>query len=256
MKDIEVDEQGRQRCWNCGGLNFTQQRTMRSKVAFGVGALVAKKKLRCVRCGEYNDVGGAKVYRGPASRKYRGEWEAEARSRPAGTPAPPAATAPPPAAAPVHAPESLADELKKLAELRDAGVLNDDEFHAQKGKLLGAAAAVPPPGSPFDELKKLAELRDAGVLNEEELQVQKGRLLGTAPAVPPPASAFDVILVYTGDRKIQIIKVIRDLTSLGLREAKDLVDEVPSVILEQVTEERAALAKSQLERWGATVDLK
>ncbi|MPY95460.1 MAG: DUF2510 domain-containing protein [Acidimicrobiia bacterium] len=69
MKDIRVDSLGRQRCWNCGGTNFTQQRTLRSKVTVGVGALATKKKLRCVSCGEYNDVGSAKPYNGPASKR-------------------------------------------------------------------------------------------------------------------------------------------------------------------------------------------
>lgn len=77
MKDIRIDQTGQQRCWNCGARHFTEQRTMRSKVALGVGAVLTKKKLRCVRCGEYNDVGAAKTYDGPAARKYRKEWAAE-----------------------------------------------------------------------------------------------------------------------------------------------------------------------------------
>lgn len=80
MKDIRIDKAGAQRCWNCGGRNFTEQRTLRSRVAFGVGAVLTKKKLRCVRCDEYNDVGSAKTYDGPAARKYRKEWEAEQRA--------------------------------------------------------------------------------------------------------------------------------------------------------------------------------
>jgi len=76
LKDIRIDDQQRQRCWNCGGINFTTQRTTRSKL-FGLLCLLTKPKLRCVRCGEYNDPGNAKHYQGPASRKYAAEWQQE-----------------------------------------------------------------------------------------------------------------------------------------------------------------------------------
>ncbi len=68
MRDIRVDDNGDFHCWKCGGKNFTHKRTFRSKAAFGVGALVAKKKMKCQSCGEYNDVGNAKPYNGPKSR--------------------------------------------------------------------------------------------------------------------------------------------------------------------------------------------
>jgi hypothetical protein len=77
MQDIRIDQQGRQRCWNCGGLNFTQQRTARSKVGFGISSALTKPKLRCVRCSEYNDVGSARPYTGPASPSFKAEWDAE-----------------------------------------------------------------------------------------------------------------------------------------------------------------------------------
>lgn len=83
MKDIRIDGDGHERCWNCGAKGFTQQRTARSKLLVGVGTVLTKKKLRCVRCGEYNDVGNGKPYKGPDARKYRKEWEAEqARNAP------------------------------------------------------------------------------------------------------------------------------------------------------------------------------
>ena len=65
MKDIRVDNQGRQRCWNCGGTSFNMKRTVRSKMMVGVGTMVTKKKLKCLSCGEFNDVGSAKPYTGP-----------------------------------------------------------------------------------------------------------------------------------------------------------------------------------------------
>jgi len=81
---------------------------------------------------------------------------------------------------------------------------------------------------------------------------------GTAEA--PPAEEeqdeFDVVLVAAGDKKIQVIKEVRALTSLGLKEAKDLVDGAPKPVLEKVSKDDANKAKAQLEEAGATVELK
>jgi len=67
---------------------------------------------------------------------------------------------------------------------------------------------------------------------------------------------FDVILTGAGDKKIQVIKEVRSLTSLGLKEAKDLVDGAPKAVLEKVTKEDAEKAKSLLEAAGASVEIK
>src|SRR4026208_903713 len=67
---------------------------------------------------------------------------------------------------------------------------------------------------------------------------------------------FDVILEAAGEKKIQVIKEVRSLTSLGLKEAKDLVDGAPATVLEKATKEDAEKAKAQLEEAGATVELK
>lgn len=69
-------------------------------------------------------------------------------------------------------------------------------------------------------------------------------------------SEFDVILLAAGDKKIQAIKEVRALTSLGLKEAKDLVDGAPQRVLEKVTKEAAEKAKEQLEAAGATAEIK
>ncbi|HWL90647.1 MAG TPA: 50S ribosomal protein L7/L12 [Actinomycetota bacterium] len=69
-------------------------------------------------------------------------------------------------------------------------------------------------------------------------------------------SEFDVILTAAGDKKIQAIKEVRALTSLGLKEAKDLVDGAPKPVLEKVTKEAAEKAKEQLEAAGATAEIK
>jgi large subunit ribosomal protein L7/L12 len=69
-------------------------------------------------------------------------------------------------------------------------------------------------------------------------------------------SEFDVVLTAAGDKKIQVIKEVRVLTSLGLKEAKDLVDSAPKPVLERVTKEDAEKAKAKLEEAGASVELK
>ena len=77
---------------------------------------------------------------------------------------------------------------------------------------------------------------------------------GGAPA--EDKDEFDVVLTGTGDKKIQVIKEVRGLTSLGLKEAKDLVEGAPSNILEGVSKEDADKAKEAIEAAGGTVDLK
>jgi len=67
---------------------------------------------------------------------------------------------------------------------------------------------------------------------------------------------FDVLLASAGDKKIQVIKEVRALTSLGLKEAKDLVDSAPKPVLERVPKEQAQAAKDKLEAAGATVEVK
>ena len=67
---------------------------------------------------------------------------------------------------------------------------------------------------------------------------------------------FDVILAAAGEKKIQVIKEVRALTNLGLKEAKDLVDSAPKAVLEKVSKEEAEKAKAQLEEAGAQVELK
>jgi large subunit ribosomal protein L7/L12 len=67
---------------------------------------------------------------------------------------------------------------------------------------------------------------------------------------------FDVVLTAAGDKKIQVIKEVRALTSLGLKEAKDLVDAAPKPVLERVPKDQADKAKAQLEGAGASVELK
>jgi large subunit ribosomal protein L7/L12 len=79
---------------------------------------------------------------------------------------------------------------------------------------------------------------------------------GGGEAAVEEKDEFDVVLIAAGDKKIQVIKEVRSLTSLGLKEAKDLVDGAPKPVLEKASKEDAEKAKAQLEGAGATVELK
>ena len=102
---------------------------------------------------------------------------------------------------------------------------------------------------------------------EERFGVTAAAPVAVAAAAAPAAgggdgggdeekSDFDVILTAAGDKKIQVIKEVRALTSLGLKEAKDLVEAAPKPVLEKATKEDADQAKAALEGAGATVELK
>ena len=90
--------------------------------------------------------------------------------------------------------------------------------------------------------------------------------MAAAPAAPAGPAApvapveekteFDVVLQAAGAKKIQVIKVVRELTSLGLKEAKDLVDNPPKAVKEGVSKEEAEAVKAKLEEQGATVEIK
>ena len=77
-----------------------------------------------------------------------------------------------------------------------------------------------------------------------------------APEAAEEQDEFDVVLLAAGDKKIQVIKVVRELTSLGLKEAKDLVDGAPKPVVEKASKEDAEKAKGKLEEAGAQVEMK
>ena len=79
---------------------------------------------------------------------------------------------------------------------------------------------------------------------------------GGAAEAAEEKDEFDVVLTAAGDKKIQVIKVVRELTSLGLKEAKDLVDSAPKPVLEHANKDDAEKAKAKLEEAGASVELK
>jgi large subunit ribosomal protein L7/L12 len=110
----------------------------------------------------------------------------------------------------------------------------------------------------------LIELRDLNKAIEEEFGVTAAApmAMAMAPAADAGAAAveekdeFDVILANFGANKINVIKVVRELTSLGLKEAKDLVEAAPKAIKEGIGKSEAEAAKAKLEEAGATVELK
>jgi large subunit ribosomal protein L7/L12 len=116
----------------------------------------------------------------------------------------------------------------------------------------------------FKELT-LLELSEFVKAFEEEFGVTAAAPVAVATAPGAPAAAveeaaeqdeFDVVLESAGDKKIQVIKEVRGLTSLGLKEAKDLVESAPKAVLEKVDKAAAEKAKEALEGAGATVTLK
>jgi len=111
----------------------------------------------------------------------------------------------------------------------------------------------------------LMEASDLVKILEEKLGVTAAAPVAVAAAGAMPGAAaeeaeeqteFDVILKEVGAKKIQVIKVVRQLTDLGLKEAKDLVDGAPNPVLQAVAKEAAEDAKAKLEAEGATVELK
>jgi large subunit ribosomal protein L7/L12 len=108
---------------------------------------------------------------------------------------------------------------------------------------------------------ELADFVDAfkekfGVEAAVAAPVAAGGGAGAAAPVEEEKDEFDVVLTEVGGKKIQVIKVIREVTSLGLKEAKDLVDGAPNTVREAVSKDEAEQIKAKLEEQGATVELK
>jgi large subunit ribosomal protein L7/L12 len=123
------------------------------------------------------------------------------------------------------------------------------------------------------DLKKIAEeISELSLLEASELVEMLEEKLGVSAAAPMAMAAmpvavaaaepeeeqteFDVILKEIGPKKIEVIKAVRQLTALGLKESKDLVDGAPSTVLEAVAKEAAEDAKSKIEAAGAVVEIK
>ena len=122
----------------------------------------------------------------------------------------------------------LVDQLGKMTVLELVELKN--ALEETWGVTAAAPVAVAAPGAP-------AAAGDGAAAGEEQ-------------------TAFDVVLTGAGDKKIQVIKVVRAITSLGLKEAKDLVDSAPKPVKEGVPREEADSVKGQLEEAGASVEVK
>ncbi len=117
-----------------------------------------------------------------------------------------------------------------------------------------------------DYLKNLSLMEAAALVKELEqelgvsaaapMAVAAAPAAGGAAAAPVEQDEFSVVLTGSGDKKIQVIKVVRELTGLGLKEAKDLVDSAPKPIKEGVAKAEAEQIKKKLEEAGGTVELK
>jgi large subunit ribosomal protein L7/L12 len=115
-----------------------------------------------------------------------------------------------------------------------------------------------------DYIKNMTLLDAATLVKEleEELGVSAAAPVAVAAAASGPAAAaeekteFDVVLTEAGEKKIQVIKVVRELTGLGLKEAKDLVDGAPKNVKEGIAKTEAETIKKKLEEQGAKVDIK
>jgi large subunit ribosomal protein L7/L12 len=125
--------------------------------------------------------------------------------------------------------EEILDGIASMSVLELAELLKDfeEKFGVTAAAPVAAAAAAPAAGG-----------------------------AGGGEAVAEEQDEFDVILTAAGDKKIQVIKEVRTLTSLGLKEAKDLVDSAPKSVLEKVSKEDADKARGVLEAAGATVEVK
>ena len=118
----------------------------------------------------------------------------------------------------------------------------------------------------FDEIKGLSllEINDLVKLLEEEFGVSATAVAVAGTAAPAGAAApaeeekteFDVVLTAFGDKKLGVIKVVREITGLGLKEAKDLVEGVPGTIKQGVSKEDAEKLKADIEAAGGTVEIK
>ena len=118
----------------------------------------------------------------------------------------------------------------------------------------------------IEEIKKMSVLELSELIKalEEEFGVSAQAVAAAAPAAgagdgaaeEEASSTVDVVLTGAGDKKIQVIKVVRAITGLGLKEAKDLVDGAPNPVKEAVAQDEADQIKAQLEEAGATVEVK
>ncbi len=125
----------------------------------------------------------------------------------------------------------MADTAAMMETIKGMTVLELSDFVKQLQEEFGVSAAAPAAAAP-------AGGGDA------------------AAAAPEAPTSFNVVLTGAGDKKISVIKVVREITGLGLKEAKDLVDSAPKAVKEGLNAEDAAAMKAKIEAEGATVEIK
>jgi large subunit ribosomal protein L7/L12 len=108
----------------------------------------------------------------------------------------------------------------------------------------------------LSELKKKYEEKFGVTAAAPMMAMPMGGMPGAGAAVAEEKTEFDVVLMSAGEKKIQVIKVVRELTGLGLKEAKDLVDGAPKAVKEKITKAEAEDVKKKLEEQGAIVQVK
>jgi len=108
----------------------------------------------------------------------------------------------------------------------------------------------------LSELKKAYEEKFGVTAAAPMMAMNMGAMGGGGAAAVEEKTEFDVVLTGAGDKKIQVIKVVRELTGLGLKEAKDLVDGAPKTVKEKLSKAEAGDMKTKLEEQGASVEIK
>ena len=126
----------------------------------------------------------------------------------------------------------MSDKKQQVIDLiKEMSVLELSELVKEMEEIFGVSAAAP-------------------------VAVAAAPAAGAAAAAQEEQSEFDVILANAGEKKINVIKVVREITKLGLKEAKDLVDGAPKMVVEKVSKEEAESIKKKLEEVGASIELK
>ena len=152
--------------------------------------------------------------------------------------------------------EKVEEKKEKVAEKKEAAAKPKESKKATKG------------GSTIEDI--LAKIENMTVLElselvkalEDKFEVSAQAMVAAAPAAGAAAAEveekteFDVELKSAGQRKIEVIKAVRQITSLGLKEAKEVVDKAPNVVKEKISSEEAEKIKKQLEEAGAEVEIK
>jgi large subunit ribosomal protein L7/L12 len=161
----------------------------------------------------------------------------------------------------------MADEETKTQEKVEETPAEEEKPKAEKAPAKKAVKKSASSDSIIDQIKNMTVLELAELVKalEEEFGVTAAAPIAVAAAAPAEAAAqaqdeeekteFNVVLKEIGDNKIAVIRVVRELTALGLKESKELVESAPNTVKESLNKDDAAAAKAKLEEAGAKVEL-